>query len=81
MIVGYSNEYATHIRAFVMLNSGCILKQGDSVGTAGIFVENRPNLEQAIALETHEFRLNLKQGDSVGNAESFLGLFCIFFLL
>ena len=61
MIVGYSNEYATHIRAFVVLNSGCIL-------------------EQAIALETHEFRLNLGTGDSVGNERIFIQ-FCIFFLL
>ena len=52
MIVGYSNEYAIPILAFVVLNSGWIL-------------------EQAIALETQEFLLNLGTGDSVENARIF----------
>ena len=33
MIVGYSNEYAIHILAFVVLNSGWILKQAIALET------------------------------------------------
>jgi len=37
MIVGYSNEYATHIRAFVVLNSGCIYEQAIALETHELF--------------------------------------------
>ena len=42
MIVGYSNEYAKHIRAFVVLNSGCILEQVIALKTPNLFLHFFP---------------------------------------